>query len=82
MDCRCGRFTDLMVVTWFAYPEYRDGDPLTVRISLPVNGLNVNDIREVDVVSLDDIQPSRIIVDIDTTHDCLYMLRVEGLDKY
>lgn len=80
VDCACCRFNDLACVTWFPYPEYPDGDPLTVRITL--NGLDVNNIHTVDVVSLDDIQPSRIIVDIDTLHDCMYMLRIEGLDKY
>ena len=78
--CTCDCFLDLVCVTWFPLPEYPDGDPLTVRIRL--NRLDINNIRTVEIVPLFDIQPSRVIVEIDRIHDCMYMLRIEGLDTY
>ena len=80
VSCSCDHFTDLVSVTWFPVPEYPDNDPLTVRILL--HDVDVNNILEVDVLSLNDIQPSRIIVDLDSLHNCMYMLRIEGLDNY
>ena len=76
--CPCDRFVDLTVVTWFPFPEYPDGDPLTVRI--PLNGLDVNNITETEVVPLYDIQPSRVGVEIDNDNDCQMMLRMDGTD--
>ena len=75
--CDCG-YIDLVVVTWLPPPVYPDGDVLTVRID--VGGMNVNRLTRLHVVPLYDIQPSRIAVDVDTTHDCLYMMRLEGMD--
>ena len=69
--CLCGHMIDLASVTWLPYPDYPDDDPLTVRIKL--HGVDVNKIPELDVLSLNDIQPSRIIVEIDTIHNCLYV---------
>jgi len=76
--CDCPRTVDLVVVTWFPPPVYPDDDVLTVRIDL--GGGDVNTIRRVDVIPLFDIQPSRVAVDIDTAHDCMYMMRLEGTD--
>jgi hypothetical protein len=76
--CACDRFIDLAVVTWFPFPDYPDSDPLTVRIVL--NGLDVNNITDIEVVPLYDIQPSRVGVEIDNVHDCMQMLRMEGTD--
>ena len=42
---------------------------------------DINNIRGEDVVPLYDIQPSRIGVELDYLHDCMYMLRMEGIDK-
>ena len=78
--CQCNRYIDLGVFSWFPFPTYPDKDPLTVRIDL--NGLNdINNIGGEDVVPLYDIQPSRIGVELDYLHDCMYMLRMEGIDK-
>ena len=76
--CDCPRVHDFAVVTWLPRPIYPDGDPLTVRIDL--NGRDVNTMNNLDVCSLNDIQPCRTIVLIDRTKDCLYMMRMEGLD--
>ena len=40
----------------------------------------MNDIGDVDVVSLNDIQPSRLLVGIDSQNDSMYMMRKDGLD--
>ena len=76
--CDCPTVVDLLVVTWFPPPEYPDDDVLTVKIVL--GGADVNRIRRVDITPLFDIQPSRVAVDIDTVHDCMYMMRMEGTD--
>ena len=75
--CQCNRCVDVGVVSWFPLPTYPDNDPLTVRIDL--NELNdINNIRGNDIIPLYDIQPSRIAVEL--ADDCMYMLRLEGLD--
>ena len=72
--CAC-QVTDFARVTWFPKPCYPDGDPLTVKIVL--RGLDVNNIPDKHIVSLNDIQPSRICVEIDGTgHDYMIMLRI------
>ena len=76
--CRCRSFIEFALITWFPFPNYPDGDPLTVRIVL--GGLNVNDIPRVTVVPLNDIHPSRIGVEIDDINNCMYMLRFDGFD--
>lgn len=76
--CACGLCTDFAHVVFFPRPFYPDGDPLTVRIDL--NGLDINNIPDKHIVSLNDIQPSRILVEIDTYHDYMIMMRIEGLD--
>ena len=42
--------------------------------------VDVNNIEEIAVVPLYDIQPSRVGVEIDNLHGCMYMLRMEGID--
>ena len=74
--CDCVKVFDFALVTWFPPPRYPDGDPLTVRIDL--DGIDVNNIPRVRVVSLNDIQPSRIMVEIEK--DCMYMMRKDGVD--
>ena len=76
--CGCVCVYNFAMVSWFPYPVYPDGDPLTVRITL--GGVDVNDIGVLGVVSLNDIQPSRVLVDIDLENDCMYMMRKEGID--
>ena len=76
--CACQVMADFACVTWFPKPCYPDGDPLTVEI--PLRGVDVNNIPEKHIVSLNDIQPSRICVEIDTVHDCMIMMRMEGID--
>ena len=44
------------------------------------NGLDINNIPDKHIVSLNDIQPSRILVEIDTDHDYMIMMRIEGID--
>ena len=76
--CGCVRVHDFAIVSWFPNPVYPDGDPLTVRI--PMEGVDVNDIDVIDVVSLNDIQPSRVLVEIDSENDSMYMMRKDGVD--
>ena len=77
--CVCLRFHDFAVLTWFPRPTYPDSDPLTVRVGL--DGVtNVNTMNAVDVISLNDIEPSRVAVDLDPRHNCMLMLRLEGTD--
>ena len=78
ITCACHLVTDCACVTWFPKPCYPDGDPLTVKIVL--RGLDVNHIPDKHIISLNDIQPSRICVEIDTVHDCMIMMRMEGID--
>ena len=76
--CDCVRVSDFVVVTWLPLPVYPDGDPLTVRIHL--DGVNVNEMTNETLSSLNDIQPSRVIVWIDELNDCLSMMRMDGRD--
>jgi len=76
--CTCHRYVDLLLVSWFPVPHYPDNDPLTIRIGL--NGLDVNNITELDMVPVYDIQPSRVGVEIDVDNDCMFMLRMDGID--
>ena len=78
--CECLQFHDFAVVTWFPRPSYPDGDPLTVMVDL--DGVpDVNNINDVGVISLDDIEPSRVAVGHDTVNKCMLMMRMEGTDK-
>ena len=77
--CRCTHVRDFVSVTLFPPPVYPDGDPLTVRVDIP-RDVDYNNIDRVDVLSLNCIQPSRILVEIDSTNNCLYMMRIEGYD--
>ena len=78
--CNCVgvRMINFALVTLLPRPVYPDNDPLTVRINL--NGNDMNTMDNQVVLSLNDIQPSRVIVDIDSSNDCLYMMRVDGYD--
>ena len=76
--CSCVNVYDYAVVAWFPPPEYPDRDPLTVKIHLrgsDPNSLNGN----IRVVSLQDIAPSRVLVEI-VVDGSMYMMRKEGLD--
>ena len=70
---------DLDLITWFPNPVYPDGDPLTVRINR--GGVDVNNIDDVTVTSLNYIQPSRVAVLINDVSDYMLMFRLEGVDK-
>ena len=75
--CLCLRTYDFAIVSWLPPPVYPDGDPLTVRID--VTHMDVNNIRTLNVVSLNDIQPARVAVDL-LDRPYLYMMRMEGVD--
>ena len=75
--CTCPHIYDFVFLTWFPTPTYPDGDPLTLRIN--TMGIDINNIPNIDVVSLNDIQPSRVSVDIDRVNS-MYMMRIEGTD--
>ena len=77
--CQCLRFHEFAVVTWFPRPTYPDGDPLTVRIDLGAI-VNVNNINDCAVISLADLQPSRVSVELEPQHNCMFMMRMEGTD--
>ena len=78
LRCDCIQRFDFGLITWFPHPVYPDNDPLTVRINL--GGININNINNVNVTTLNCIQPSRVAVSIDETQDCIYPIRLEGLD--
>ena len=78
VKCRCHLSVDFAFVSWFPPPVYPDGDPLTIKIVL--GGMDINNIVGVNVVPLFDIHPSRIAVEIDADNDCMYMLRIDGMD--
>ena len=71
-------YRDFAVLSWLPPPVYPDNDPLTVKISTV--GLDVNNLRRVSVLPLNSIQPSRVLVDIDRLRNCIFVMRVEGLD--
>ena len=77
--CGCLRVHNFVVVTWLPRPVYPDGDPLTVNIHLDT-GVDVNRMDNFTVSSLNDIQPSRVIVSIDVTNNSLTMMRIDGTD--
>ena len=77
--CKCLRFHQFAVVAWFPRPTYPDADPLTVRISLD-SVPDVNNICGSRVISLYDIEPARVAVDLERRKDCMFMMRLEGLD--
>ena len=79
--CDCARVNDFVVVTWLPRPVYPDRDPLTVNIHL-VGGVNVNEMTNRTVSSLNDIQPSRVIVGINVVNDSLTMMRLDGTDIF
>ena len=76
--CACAHFNEFAIITWFPHPNYPDRDPLTVEI--PIRGVNINDIPQMNVIPLYNIQPSRVGVEIDDSHGVMYMLRMEGID--
>jgi len=76
--CECSSFIDFVIVTWFPHPHYPDRDPLTVEID--IRGLDVNNITRICVVPLHHIQPSRIAVEMNTEHNKMFMLRMDGID--
>ena len=78
--CRCLCFHDLVVLTWFPRPTYPDGDPLTVRVDL-TGVLDVNSMTNFDIISLLDLEPSRILVELNRHGNDMYMMRMEGIDR-
>ena len=78
--CECAQIHDFAIVTWFPRPSYPDGDPLTVKVDL--DGVpDVNNMDGVDIISLYDIEPSRVAVGHDTVNKCMFMMRMEGTDR-
>ena len=71
-------YRDFAVLSWLPPPVYPDNDPLTVKICTV--GLDVNNLRRVSVLPLNSIQPSRVLVYIDRLNNCIFVMRVEGLD--
>ena len=71
------RAYDFAVLSWLPPPIYPDADPLTVRIDIPPH-MDVNNLGTRSVISLNDIQPARVLVEID--RPSLFMMRMEGRD--
>ena len=65
--------SELAMVTWFAEPEYPDGDPLLVRIDMDGEPAPAP-----PVLLLSEIDPARVLFERDGRF--MYMMRVEGLD--
>ena len=77
--CLCRRVYDFSLVSWLPDPVYPDGNPLTVVINVGVRGVNSYLRGGGSVLSLDDIQPSRVLVEVSPPTSILVM-RMEGLD--
>ena len=75
VQCMC-HYIDFALVTLFPPPIYPDGDPLTCKIDL--GGIDVNNLPYVRVLPINDIQPSRIGVELDVDNDCMYIYRFDG----
>ena len=74
--CPCCEINDFAIISWLPPPSYPDGDPLTVRID--ITDVDINNIGTSDCISLRDIQPSRVLIELDSSH--MYVMRMEGLD--
>ena len=77
--CDCYRIHDFVVVTWLPPPVYPDKDPLTVHIHLG-GGVDINTMTNQTISTLNDIQPSRVIVGF-LSDSCLQMMRIDGYDN-
>ena len=65
-------------VRWFRKTDYPfEGSPLVVRIR--DNAPPVSELSQ-QVVSIFDIDPSRVVVERSDSESCYYMCRIEGLD--
>ena len=65
-------------IRWFNKTDYPfEGTPLVVRIR--DNAPPVSD-SPLQVVSIFDIDPSRVIIERSDIERCYYMIRIEGLD--
>ena len=63
-------------IEWFHMPEYpMNGTPLIVKV-----GDNAPICFASTVISIFDIDPSRVIIERDDGENCYYMCRIEGLD--
>lgn len=65
-------------VRWFGKPTYPLGNPLVVRV--PDDGSLV-DFAFSSIVKLNDIEPSRVMVEHDLTPGVFYMMRDSGYDR-
>ena len=71
-----GKKTEIALVSWYAAPEYPDGDPLLVKIDLdsePPEGLP-------PFLFLKEIDPSPVMYELDLSDREMYMMRLRGLD--
>ena len=76
---QCERNTGVYAyVRWFRKTDYPfEGSPLVVRIR--DNAPPVSELSQ-QVVSIFDIDPSRVVVERSDSESCYYMCRIEGLD--
>ena len=70
--CTTVRKEDFALVKWFQPPEYPDGDPLWVQVKL-----HGPDTQEYNFLSLEEIDPSRVLYErVDRNR--VHMMRLEG----
>ena len=63
-------------VSWFNKPDYPfEGTPLVVRVKD-----DAQPVQSSTVISIFDIDPSRVIIERSDKEGCFYMCRIEGLD--
>ena len=67
---------DVALVNWFSPPQYPDGDPLWVQID---NSGQVPPAKQPNFLHLDEMDPARILYELDTSSK-LNMMRIEGVD--
>ena len=65
-------------VKWFSAPEYPLGTPMVVKVR--GDGGRLDDSWGC-IIGLDEIDPSRVMVEPDPTHRCYYMMRDSGYDR-
>ena len=71
----CGQNKDLYAyVKWLNKTDYPTGTPLVVRVRDNAQRLDAS------IVSIFDIDPSRIIIERCDSESCYYMCRMEGFD--
>ena len=69
------KYINFALVKWFAKPTYPDNDPLTTDIDLRGDAAS-----DVDIIDMNDIDPSRILFLVNSERTCMNVMRIEGVN--